>query len=240
MAWPLTEDVQAGRARWPILRPERTRVLLIAVAALVVAALAAAPATAATTLTVSTTADVAANAGACGNASTTVPSPLSLREATCLANNIGGTVNIVLPAGRYKLDNGELQPGLVSGQTVNITGAASATTIIDGQGLSRVIDYDKNIVGGVNASISDVTITGGASTTFGGAGIIAGSGHATTADVMTIDNVAFVSNQANANAQSVTNRPGGGLEYQGGKVTITNSTFRDNGAYSSPGSAISY
>src|SRR5947209_6264504 len=113
--------------------------LIIAVALLCQAA----PAAAATTLTVSQTADIAANAGACGNSSTTVPSPLSLREATCLANNIGGTVNIVVPAGHFNLANGELQPGVNSGQTVNISGAGSASTIIDGQGLSRVLDYDK-------------------------------------------------------------------------------------------------
>src|SRR3954453_8347843 len=166
----------------------RTAVSLAA-ALLCVGALTASPAAAATTLTVSTTADIAANAGACGNSSTAVPSPLSLREATCLANNIGGTVNIVVPAGHYNIANGELQPGLHSGQTVNITGAGAATTIIDGQGLSRVLDYDKAVIGGVNASISAVTITGGADHDFGGAGIIAGSGHATTSDVTTIDSV---------------------------------------------------
>src|SRR5436305_649505 len=114
----------------------------LAAALLCAATFAASPAAAATTLTVSTTADIAANAGACGSSSTTVPSPLSLREATCLANNIGGTVNIVVPAGHYNIANGELQPGLHSGQTANITGAGAATTIIDGQGLSRVLDYD--------------------------------------------------------------------------------------------------
>src|SRR4051794_35978644 len=101
----------------PALRLTRARVLTshgrralwaLAAAVLCQLALAASPALATTTLTVSTTADIAANAGACGNSSTTVPSPLSLREATCLANNIGGTVNITVPAGHYNLANGEL------------------------------------------------------------------------------------------------------------------------------------
>ena len=51
-------------------------------------------AAAATSFSVTTTADVAANSGACGNPSIVIaPSPLSLREAVCLANNIGGTVD---------------------------------------------------------------------------------------------------------------------------------------------------
>src|SRR5690349_14842805 len=59
------------------------------------------PALAAVALNVTTTADIAANSGDCGNTSTTVPSPLSLREATCIANNYGNSqaVMITVPAG---------------------------------------------------------------------------------------------------------------------------------------------
>ena len=114
---------------------------------------AAAPAYAATTYTVSTTADIAANAGACGNTGITVaPSPLSLREATCIANNLGGAVTINIPAGRYTLGNGELQPGKNVGRRTQLVGAGAASTIIDASGHSRVLDFDAELVGGVTTS----------------------------------------------------------------------------------------
>src|SRR5207244_2181775 len=119
----------------------------------------------------------------------------------------------------------ELQPGIHSGQTVNITGAGSASTIIDGQGLSRVLDYDPSVVGGVNASLSGVKITGGHVTTIGGAGVIAGSGHATTRDVLTVDSVVFADNHV---VTTATNDPGGGLSFQGGMLSVSNSTFTGN------------
>jgi hypothetical protein len=94
---------------------------------------------AATTLNVSTTADVTTSTGACGNpAITTPPSPLSLREATCIADNLGAsTVTINVPAGTYHVTNGELQPGKVSGGDITITGAGQASTVIDAGGVSR-------------------------------------------------------------------------------------------------------
>lgn len=79
---------------------------------------------AAVSLNVTTTADIAANAGDCGNGSTSVPSPLSLREATCIANNYGNTqaVTIVVPAGTYTLSSGELQLGKTAGSNITLTG----------------------------------------------------------------------------------------------------------------------
>ena len=136
----------------------------------------------------STTADIAANAGACGNSGiTTAPSPLSLREATCLANNNGGhAVTITVPAGTYVLTNGELGLGLVPGSSISLVGAGAGSTVISGNNASRVLDLDKNLTGGVTTSISGVTITGGADSTFGGAGIIGGSNNNTTADRLTL------------------------------------------------------
>ena len=195
---------------------------------------------AATTLNVTTTADVNPASGVCASGSTTVPSPLSLREATCLANNIGGAVTINLPAGTYKLSFGELQPGKNAGQNVSIVGAGAASTIIDGQGASRVLDYDPSILGGVTSSLSNVTITGGADSPFGGAGIIAGSGNSATADVMTMDSVIVTGNEANATKPTVTNNVGGGMQFIGGKLTVTNSTFSNNTAHNSPGAGLSY
>jgi hypothetical protein len=213
----------------------------VVVAAAIAIGLWAALANAATTFTVSTTADTGAGAGACGNSSiTTAPSPLSLREATCLANNLGGAVNITVPAGTYKLTNGELLPGRAPGQTVNITGAGAAATIIDGQGLSRVLNIDGETLGNVKSTITGVTITGGADSTFGGAGILDGSDTKALPDELTLESVVVSGNQANGGSQSVNNKPGGGVSMAGGKLTVNNSTFTNNGSYSSPGSAISY
>jgi hypothetical protein len=48
----------------------------------------------------------------CGSSSTTIPSPLSLREAVCIANNNAETATINVPAGTYdltSLETGELR-----------------------------------------------------------------------------------------------------------------------------------
>ncbi|MFC5676808.1 beta strand repeat-containing protein [Aeromicrobium endophyticum] len=218
-----------------------TTTLVTCLLAGTLALVGAAPASAATSLTVTTTADVAANAGACGSTSVTAPSgPLSLREATCLANNIGGTATITVPAGRYVLASGELQIGKAVGQDVRLAGAGAGSTIIDGDGKSRVLDLDPNIVGGVAVSISGVTVTGGADSTFGGAGIIGGSGNSTAADTLSITNSVITGNVANAANQSSSNKPGGGVQFIGGSLTITSSTISGNSSYSSPGAGVAY
>ncbi len=205
------------------------------------AVIAATPANAATTFTVTTTADVAANAGACGNASTTSPpSPLSLREATCLANNVGGAVTINIPAGTYSLSNGELAPGLAAGSNVSLIGAGAAATVITAHGASRVIDLDKNLVGGVTTTMTALTVTGGADSTFGGAGIIAGSGNAASADSLTLSGVVVTGNAANGADLGVTNRPGGGIQFIGGRLTILDSTISNNSSGSSYGAGLAY
>jgi len=183
-----------------------------------------------TTFTVSTTADIAANAGACGNSAiTTPPSPLSLREATCLANNVGGTVTINVPAGHFILANGELAPGANSGQNVSIVGAGSASTIIDANNASRVLDIDSSSAGNVAASISGVTIANGNDSTgnlpgYGGAGILDGS-VGNTADTLTVSNSVFSNNTATNGGG-----PGGAIGMAGGNITITNTTFTGNHA----------
>ena len=97
-----------------------------------------------------------------------------------------------MAAGTYTLTNGELQMGKVSGSNITLTGAGAASTIISGNNASRVFDLDPSIIGGVTTSISGVTITNGAVTTFGGAGIIAGSGNAGTKDTLTISNCTII------------------------------------------------
>ncbi|MDT7650665.1 MAG: large repetitive protein, partial [Pseudonocardiales bacterium] len=224
--------------------PKRRIVATIAGLGLVFGAqvtLGPSPAAAATSLVVSTTADIATNAGACGNTGiTTPPSPLSLREATCLANNIGGTATISLPSGTYVLTHGELQVGVHSGQNVTLDGTGAAATTISGGGASRVLDFDSNLLGGVGGTVSDLTITGGADSTFGGAGIIAGSANAPSADTLAINNSVITANHANTAGPNVTNRPGGGVQFIGGTLTISNSTISNNTSLSSPGSGVVY
>jgi hypothetical protein len=191
-------------------------------------------------LTVSTTADIGATAGSCGNTNTTPPSPLSLREAVCIANNLGGAVNINIPAGTYNLANGEIQPGVAAGSNISLIGAGAASTIINAGGNSRVIDLDKNLTGGISTTISGLTVTGGADSTFGGAGIIGGSGNSGSADSLSLNNVILTGNAANGANMTVTNKGGGGLQFYGGQLSITNSTISNNTSGSSYGSGVAY
>ncbi len=196
-------------------------------------------ASAATTLTVTSTADVATNFGACGSSGQTTPTGGSLREAICVANNIGSSqaVTINIQAGTYTLTNGELSFGKVSGANVTLNGAGSASTIIDGNHNSRVLDIDLPSVGGVTASISGITVTNGRDGTFGGGGILAGAGNPGN-DTVTISNTVISNNQANFAAPATSNKPGGGISFQGGDLTLTNVTFSGNQSFSSGGSGL--
>ncbi|MDQ2838411.1 MAG: putative Ig domain-containing protein [Actinomycetota bacterium] len=214
--------------------------LALAVAAVGQLVLMPSAASAAGNLTVSTTADIAASAGSCGNSNTTPPTPLSLREATCIANNLGGAVNISIPAGTYNLANGEIQPGIAAGSNISLIGAGAASTIINAGGNSRVIDLDKNLTGGISTTISGLTVTGGADSTFGGAGIIGGSANSGTADSLSLNNVIITGNAANGADMTVSNKGGGGLQFYGGQLSITNSTISNNTSGSSYGSGVAY
>ncbi|QGN34369.1 putative Ig domain-containing protein [Microlunatus sp. Gsoil 973] len=190
----------------------------------------------------STTSDISAGSGACGNSSTTPPSPLSLREATCIANNYGAgqAVTINVPTGTYPLTGGELRLGTVTGSNITLTGAGPANTVIDGNHANRVLEIDPSIVGGVQTSISGVTITNGRDDTFGGAGIAAGSGDRTDLDSLTVTDSVISNNQANFTAPSTSNNPGGGILFQGGRLTLTNATVSGNQSFSSAGSGVFY
>ena len=68
-----------------------------------------APAYAATTITVGTTVDGDANSACTNPVVTATVSPATLRNAICVANNIGGVVEISVPAGEYALTLGQLE-----------------------------------------------------------------------------------------------------------------------------------
>ncbi|MBD8608537.1 immunoglobulin domain-containing protein [Aeromicrobium sp. CFBP 8757] len=214
------------------------------VACLVAGALAlvgAAPASAASTLVVTTTADSGATAGACGNpAIVTAPSPLTLREAVCVANNQKDAATITVPAGTYRLTGGELAIGRFAGQSVTVAGAGPAATIIDAGGTSRVLNLDPDVVGDVAVTISGVTITGGKDDELGGAGIIGGSDTQTRPDTLTVRNSVITGNVANAQTPARTNLPGGGIQFIGGSLTVIDSTISNNSSSSSPGAGLAY
>jgi hypothetical protein len=227
----------------------RPLVALGAVAGLVLAGLVlgAPAALAATTLSVTTTADTdpSTPGDPCADpAVTTPPSPLSLRQAVCVANNLGGQVEIDVPAEpghTFTLTFGELQLGTAAGQIVTVAGASAADDVISGNDASRVFNLDPNQAGGVTVTLKDLTVTRGRDNTFGGAGIIGGAGNG-PADTLTLTDVAVTNNHANTIPATLasTNNPGGGLQFDGGDLVITGSTFSGNSSGSSAGSAISY
>jgi hypothetical protein len=217
----------ARRALSPAALGGRPFVALIAV--LPMWACAPAPATgvhAAASYTVTATQDED-DANACGHpALTSGTGPdghLSLREAICEANNAGGAQTISVPAGTFNLANVgtvELQVGSASGANITITGAGASSTIIH-QTIAnqRVFDLDVTGAGNVTVDISDVTISGGTGTTFGGGGILAGG----TGDNTTLDHDIITGNTTSGGNQ------GGGISYGGGgNLTITNSTIANN------------
>jgi CSLREA domain-containing protein len=115
-------------------------------------------------LTVDTTRD--GNDGSCSNDCT-------LREAVALASGGSGTP-ILLPAGVYKLTGGPLvtrdNTTIYGAGFLGNTGSGARTTIIDGNGRSRVLQVPAE----TTAILAGVTVTGGSAPT--GAGAFVGTG----------------------------------------------------------------
>ncbi|HEU5270402.1 MAG TPA: discoidin domain-containing protein [Jatrophihabitans sp.] len=194
-------------------------------------------------LTVSTTADVTNSTGACGDKSiTTPPTPLSLREATCIANNVGNAnpVTITIPAGTYRLTHGELMPGKKKGQNITIAGAGSASTVLDGGHAGRVLNIDWPTVGGVSVTISGVTITNGRDGSFGGGAILDGSEYLSNPDLLQISDSVISNSQSDVDSPDSADQPGGGLYMLGGTLSLTNVTVTGNSSNSSPGAGVFY
>lgn len=207
------------------------------------------------TLTVDTTADIDTT-GVCTSNSTSVPSPLSLRAAVCIANNTAETASINLPSGTYDLadvDTGELQQGITGvgdavsySLTINGTGTAANTIIQQTDGKDRILEEDDALAGNNPVIIQNVTLAGATCTDtspgdceYGGGAIIAGG---EAGDDLTLTNVVMNDNGANPSGGS----SGGGQDNGGavgfetpGGMTVTNSTFSNNIA-SGAGGAIDY
>lgn len=197
----------------------------------------AAPAQAVTVLDVGAVADVDSS-GACANPAIVTPvTPLTLRSAVCIANNLGGGARITLPAGTFTLTE-PLTVGTRSGASVQISGASSNATVIDGAG-HQVMGLDPQQVGGVSVTLTNFTIRGGVGDTYGGGAILGGSGRAGTADSLTVRGVIFDENRANVSG-TATHTVGGAIQFIGGSLDIESATFRNNSSGSASGGAIAY
>ncbi|MBI5029327.1 MAG: putative Ig domain-containing protein [Chloroflexi bacterium] len=168
---------------------------------------------------------------------------LSLREALCIANYLGGTHTIHLPAGTYALTNtistnyGWLYAGHVANSNITLIGdgATPQSTVIVGDGLDYVFALDVPVWNSGSSTYSDpsnisitfqnLSITGGNSFFASGAAITGGG---FSGDTLTI-NTCIISNNI------VEGDNGGAVSWvnpstETGSVNIINSTFTNNTA----------
>ncbi|WP_217177050.1 immunoglobulin domain-containing protein [Streptomyces sp. AC495_CC817] len=212
-----------------------TRGLVAGVAALalsLVTLVVADPAAAATAITVTTTADTDAN-GACTDESVTSPAPsTSLRNALCVASNVGGESTISVPAGTYTLTQGALTLGATPGTDVTLSAAGGQAKIV-GDDTFQLLTIDPALVGGIAVEIDGFAFSRGADSEFGGGAIIGGAVDA-PADTLVIRDSVFTDNATTGG----TGTPGGAIQFIGGDLTVVDSTFQGNSAGSSSGGAI--
>jgi hypothetical protein len=169
-------------------------------------------------------------------------SPTTLRNAICVANALGGTQSVSVPAGTYALDSalGPLVVGSRAGSNITIESAGGAEVAIESGGTHRVMTLDPDIVGNVTVRLRGLLIKGGVDNTHGGGAVIGGSYYATSPDTLILENTNFWQNNANTDDSDESNRPGGAVQFIGGNLTVTDSVFEDNSSGSSPGGAIAY
>ncbi len=202
-----------------------------------------------TTITVDRTDDPSGAGLTAASACTAAANDCSLRGALQFANNpANNNTTISLPAGTYILSiNGTSAGGcdgntvgdLGANQTMTITGAGAATTIIEQTGTGPANDGDRvmcmnepftlNLV----YNFSGFTMVGGRDGTaagtgaaLGGGGIIGGE----KGNALTMTDVTLANNQVTVLGSS--NIGGGGIQITGGNLTITNCTI---GGTNAPG-----
>lgn len=179
----------------------------------------------------------------------------TLRAAIQEANAISTPDTIILPAGTFRLTRGGANEGLASTgdldilDSVNIVGAGSNSTFIDGNDLDRIFE----IMPGARVTISNVTIRNGSAVNAGavlnsGALIITDSvieGSVATGEttsvggaignsfgLLSLNRVTVRNNSATLN--------GGGLYNNSGTVSIVDSTFTGNAAGNDGGGISSF
>jgi CSLREA domain-containing protein len=177
---------------------------------------------------------------------TTVNSNCTLREAIIAANtnaNVDGCIGagtygadtINLPAGTYPRSSA--YPYITDSLT--ITGADAATTVIDGSSQGGVLRFE---VGSLDktAFVSDVTITGGGNTYIGGGVATVNYGTVTLRNVTVRNNSAYnggglyvlgndamVVENSTVSGNNATDYAGGGV-FTNGVMTLTNVTISGN------------
>jgi CSLREA domain-containing protein len=229
------------------------RIKSIPVACAVTALALLAPAAGqAASFTVNTTADTSVPGGC-----TTDPA-CSLRDAITAASASGDPEDVVVvPAGNYGLEGGQLEPG--GAESLVIRGAGARSTVIDARGTSRVFD-----VAGDTVTIEGLTVTAGIAPE-GVGGEMPGDGGGILAfevDELILDGVNVTGNTAMLNGGGISAPPegsaasslritdstiaankvsggiveglGGGI-YVLGDLTLTNSTVTGNSAESTAG-----
>lgn len=177
----------------------------------------------AATFTVTKTADT--NDGTCD-------SDCSLREAVIAANTNSGSDTIDLPAGTYLLDlTGRFENAAATGDldildSVEVDGAGTSTTIIDGNFTDRIFDLP---TGSFSFTIRNMTIKNGTGDIQNGDGAGAGIRRETSGSNFLVDHVLFSNN--------ITAVGSGGAIYSTDSFTVTDSSFVGN--KSASGGAIS-
>jgi len=155
---------------------------------------------------------------------------ISLREAIIAANNTAGADVISVPAGTYQLsitgtgENSAATGDLDIDDDVTIVGADASTTIIDANAIDRVFHAISGVI-----EIQNITITDGAVTNNGGAGMrIESAADVTLSDCIVSDNHETSGNE------------GGGGFYNAGSLTLSNSLITGNSANDDGGGVINF
>ena len=200
-----------------------------------------------TTITVDRTDDPGGASLAAASACTAAGNDCSLRGALQFANlPANNNTTISLPANTYILSvNGTSAGGcdgnavgdLGANQTMSIVGAGAATTIIRQTGTGpandgdRVMCMDEPFTVNLIYNFSGLTMVGGrdgtaagTGTALGGGGIIGGE----KGNVLTLANVILANNQVTVFGSA--NIGGGGIQWTGGNLNITNSTIGGSAA----------
>jgi len=150
----------------------------------------------------------------------------SCRSATAACRTIAAAVTKSGGAGTITIASGTYAENLSLGNVqLALVGAGASTTTIDGGGNGRVITWAPTGLTGSSLSISGVTIQNGVVVDGPGAGLYA-SGNDTT---LTLSGVVVTANQCSGSARS---SPcfGGGLYFDGVKLTASDVTFSGNDA----------
>src|ERR1043165_8853057 len=202
-----------------------------------------------TTITVDRTDDPSGAGLTAASACTGAANDCSLRGALQFANNAANNnTTISLPANTYILSTNGTSAGgcdgnsvgdLGANQTMSIVGAGSATTIIRQTGTGpandgdRVMCMDEPFTQNLIYNFSGFTMVGGrdgtsagTGTALGGGGIIGGE----KGNVLTMTNVVLANNQVTVLGSA--NIGGGGIQWTGGDLNITNCTI---GGANAPG-----